>query len=169
MNFALVSASWHSDLVSIAKNACAAELRERQAASGSNPGSETDANTAEAATIQAGAIDEFTVPGSLEIPLFAQKLAQSGKYNAILAFGLIVDGGIYRHEFVANAVISGLVRVQLDTGVPVFSCILTPQAFHEHEEHHRFFQQNLVSKGKEAAKACLAFLHVLEQIPWNGA
>lgn len=145
MNFALVSASWHSDLVSIAKNACAAELRERQSGG--------------------GVIDEYTVPGSLEIPLFAQKLAQSGKYNAILAFGLIVDGGIYRHEFVANAVISGLVRVQLDTGVPVFSCILTPQAFHEHEEHHRFFKQNLVSKGTEAAKACLALLSALEQIP----
>ena len=150
MKFALVSASWHSDLVSIAKSSCVEAFRSRNVEPESG-------------------IDEFTVPGSLEIPLFAQKLAQSGKYNAIIAFGLIVDGGIYRHEFVANAVISGLVRVQLDTGVPVFSCILTPQAFHEHEEHQRFFKQNLVSKGKEAAKSCLAFLEALERIGTAGS
>jgi 6,7-dimethyl-8-ribityllumazine synthase len=56
-------------------------------------------------------IDFYEVPGSFEIPLHAQVLANSGRYAAIVAAGFIVDGGIYRHEFVAEAVIGGLMRV----------------------------------------------------------
>lgn len=138
MKIALVSASLHRDLLDVAKASCFAELTRAR------PGIEAD-------------IAEFSVPGSLEIPLFAQKLAQTGKYSAVIAFGLIVDGGIYRHDFVASAVIDGLIRVQLDTGMPIFSCILTPHAFHEHEDHHRFFKQHLAGKGTEVAKSCLAF------------
>jgi 6,7-dimethyl-8-ribityllumazine synthase len=84
------------------------------------------------------------VPGGFEIPLQAKKLAQSGRYAAIVASALIVDGGIYRHEFVAEAVISGMMQVQLETGVPVLSAVLTPQRFHEHEEHQRFFSEHFV-------------------------
>jgi 6,7-dimethyl-8-ribityllumazine synthase len=100
------------------------------------------------------------VPGAFEIPLRAQTLARSGSYAAIVAFGMVVDGGIYRHDFVARAVIDGLMRVQLDSGVPVLSVVLTPQAFHEHDEHQRFFGEHLVKKGREAARACQ---HVLAQ------
>jgi len=142
---ALVSASWHRDLVNVAKTSCVDELRRR------GLGGKTQ-------------IDDFNVPGSLEIPLFALKLAQTRKYSAIIAFGLIVDGGIYRHEFVASAVIDGLIRVQLDTGLPIFSCILTPQAFHEHEDHISFFKQHLAGKGLEVAKTCLTFLEVLASL-----
>jgi len=145
MKIALISASWHQDLIGGAKVACIEELGSKG----------VDA---------ASQIDDFAVPGSLEIPLFAQKLAQSGKYSAIIAFGLIVDGGIYRHEFVASAVINGLVRVQLDTGIPVFSCILTPHAFHEHETHLSFFREHLKGKGTEVAKSCMAFLTLLESV-----
>ncbi|MFX5555189.1 6,7-dimethyl-8-ribityllumazine synthase, partial [Acinetobacter baumannii] len=72
----------------------------------------------------------------------------------IVAAGFVVDGGIYRHEFVADAVISGLMRAQMDTDVPVISAVLTPQHFHEHEEHLRFFRDHFVVKGTEAAAAC---------------
>jgi 6,7-dimethyl-8-ribityllumazine synthase len=89
-----------------------------------------------------------------------QQLARSGRYAAIVACALVVDGGIYRHEFVAHAVIDGLMRVQLDSGVPVLSAVLTPQAFHEHETHARFFAEHLVLKGREAARACVATLGV---------
>ena len=145
MNIALISASWHQDLVGAARMACIDELGKR--------GVDTSTQIA-----------EFTVPGSLEIPLFALKLAQTGKYSAIIAFGLIVDGGIYRHEFVASAVIDGLVRVQLDTGLPVFSCILTPHSFHEHEDHLRFFREHLKGKGTEVAKTCMTFLELLASL-----
>jgi 6,7-dimethyl-8-ribityllumazine synthase len=98
------------------------------------------------------------VPGAFEIPLLAQSLARGGDVAAIVACALVVDGGIYRHDFVADAVIQGLMRVQLDTGVPVFSVVLTPQAFHEHEDHQRFFSEHLAKKGSEAARACLQVL-----------
>ena len=81
-------------------------------------------------------------------------LAESGRYVAIVAAGFVVNGGIYRHEFVADAVISGLMRVQLATEVPIISAVLTPQRFHAHDEHQRFFREHFVVKGAEAAAAC---------------
>ena len=59
------------------------------------------------------------MPGSLEIPLHALLLAESGRNAAIVAAGFVVNGGIYRHKFVAEAVIRGLMRVQLDTKVKI--------------------------------------------------
>ena len=52
--------------------------------------------------------------------------------------------------------ISGLARVRLDTRVPVISDVLTPQNFHEHDEHKKFFYDHFVVKGAEAAAACAA-------------
>ena len=133
---ALISATWHSDIVARAR----------------------DAFLAEAAQLgqTADAIDLYEVPGAFEIPLHAQTLARSGRYDAIVACALVVDGGIYRHEFVAHAVIDGLMRVQLETGVPVISAVLTPKDFHEHAEHLAFFSEHFIKKGAEAARACLA-------------
>jgi 6,7-dimethyl-8-ribityllumazine synthase len=99
-------------------------------------------------------IDFFEVSGSYEIPLQAKLLAKSGKYSAIVAAGLVVDGGIYRHEFVADAVISGMMQVQLETEVPVLSVVLTPHHFHEHGEHEGYFFEHFKVKGAEAARAC---------------
>jgi 6,7-dimethyl-8-ribityllumazine synthase len=114
------------------------------------------------AMVQAGhprdTIDLFEVAGAFEIPLQAKLLAATGRYAAIVGAGFVVDGGIYRHEFVADAVISGLMRVQLDTEVPVLSAVLTPQRFHEHEEHRRFFHDHFVVKGEEVAAACITTL-----------
>lgn len=99
-------------------------------------------------------IDFFEVAGAFEIPLHAKLLAKTGRYAAIVGTGLVVDGGVYRHEFVSQAVISGLMQVQLDTEVPVISAVLTPHHFHSHDEHQGFFFQHFLVKGKEAAFAC---------------
>jgi len=99
-------------------------------------------------------IDLYEVAGAFEIPLHAKLLAQRGEYAAIVAAGLVVDGGIYRHEFVAQAVINGLMQVQLETGTPVLSAVLTPHHFHSGEEHIKFFREHFVVKGVEAATAC---------------
>lgn len=101
-------------------------------------------------------VDVFDVPGAFEIPLHAKLLARTGRYGAIVAAGFVVDGGIYRHEFVAGAVIDALMRVQLDTEVPVISAVLTPQHFHEHATHAEFFHKHFIVKGAEAASACWA-------------
>jgi 6,7-dimethyl-8-ribityllumazine synthase len=102
----------------------------------------------------------FEVPGAFEIPLTAKRLALTGRYRAIVAAALVVDGGIYRHEFVATAVIDGLMRVQLDTDVPVFSVVLTPHHFHEHDDHVGYFTKHFVKKGAEAANAVAATLQL---------
>ena len=139
-----IQSSWHKDIVDQGRKGFVAEMASNGIASES--------------------IDVFEVPGAFEIPLHAQKLAASGRYAAIVACGLVVDGGIYRHDFVATAVIDGLMRVQLDSGVPVFSVVLTPHHFHEHEEHRQFFAAHLTAKGSEAARACLQTLASLGKL-----
>jgi 6,7-dimethyl-8-ribityllumazine synthase len=109
-------------------------------------------------------IDFFEVPGAFEIPLHAKLLAKSGRYAAVVAAGFVVDGGIYRHEFVAAAVINALMTVQLETEVPVISVVLTPQQFHEHDEHHAFFRKHFVIKGAEAAQACAAAISSIRKL-----
>ena len=132
---AAICASWHRDIVDRARDAFFAEL----AREGWPPGQ----------------VETFDVPGVFEIPLLARRLAQTGRYEAIAAFGFVVNGGIYRHDFVSGTVIEGLMRVQLDTGVPVLSAVLTPHNFHDHDEHRRYFSEHFVVKGTEAAQAAL--------------
>lgn len=145
---AFIQACWHKSIVDQCRTAFSAEI-ERLAKE--NP------------TASMIEIEHFEVPGSFEIPLQAKFLAQSNRYGAIVAAGFVVDGGIYRHEFVAEAVIGGLMRVQLDTGVPVISAVLTPQRFHEHQEHSDFFHKHFVVKGGEAAVACVRTLENVAQ------
>jgi 6,7-dimethyl-8-ribityllumazine synthase len=76
----------------------------------------------------------------------------------------VVDGGIYRHEFVAGTVIDALMRIQLETEIPVISAVLTPQHFHAHEEHRSFFAEHFVVKGREAAAACAATVDSLARL-----
>ncbi len=109
-------------------------------------------------------IELFAVPGAFEIPLQAKLLARTGRYAAIVASALVVDGGIYRHEFVACAVINALMQVQLESEVPVISVVLTPQHFHEHETHQVFFRKHMVIKGEEAAAACVAAIEGVQKI-----
>ncbi len=142
--FCFIQAGWHADIVNQGRDAFLAEMTRLG--------------------VPQQDIDLLEVPGAFEIPLHAQQLARSGRYAGIVACGLVVDGGIYRHEFVADAVISGLMRVQLDTGVPVFSAVLTPHHFHEHEEHRRFFSAHFVLKGTEVAQACVKTVTALRQL-----
>jgi len=131
---AFVQSCWHKDIVDECRKAFLAEIARLGLAE--------------------DRIDLYEVPGVFEIPLEAKLLAESGRYGAVVAAGLVVNGGIYRHEFVSEAVISGLMQVQLMTSVPMISAVLTPQAFHEHDEHRRFFREHFVVKGTEAASAC---------------
>ena len=135
---ALIQSCWHRDIVDECCNSFMVSAKARGLAT--------------------SCIDRYEVPGAFEIPLHAKLLARSGKYDIIVAAGFVVDGGIYRHEFVAATVIDALMAVQLETLVPVLSVVLTPQHFHEHDTHERFFREHMKTKGKEAAEACLATL-----------
>jgi len=101
-------------------------------------------------------VDVFDVPGAFEIPLLARELASSGDYTAVIGAAFVVDGGIYRHDFVAATVVDGLMRAQMDAGVPVLSVVLTPHNFQETQAHISFFKEHFVEKGREAGHAALA-------------
>jgi 6,7-dimethyl-8-ribityllumazine synthase len=109
-------------------------------------------------------IERFETPGAFEIPLHAQTLARTGRYAAIVGAAFVVDGGIYRHEFVAETVVAALMQVQLATETPIFSVVLTPHHFHEHEVHRQFFHEHFRVKGQEAARACVGTLNSLAQL-----
>ncbi|RZJ11882.1 MAG: 6,7-dimethyl-8-ribityllumazine synthase [Rubrivivax sp.] len=141
---AIVAASWHKDIVGVAVSAIRHEF--------------------DRCRIPTEQVTVVEVPGAFEIPLHAKRLARTGRFDAVIACGLVVDGGVYRHEFVAQAVVDGLMHVQLATDVPVFSCVLTPHHFHEHGEHKRFFAEHFVTKGQEVARACLATIASLDQL-----
>jgi 6,7-dimethyl-8-ribityllumazine synthase len=141
---AYVQAAWHTDITDHCRTAFMAELAKHGYG-------ESD-------------VHFFSVPGSLEIPLMARKLARTGRYAAVCASGLVVDGGIYRHDFVAQAVLHGIVQTSLDTEVPVLSAVLTPHHFHEHAVHEAFFKQHMLVKGRELAEACVAIIERLAAV-----
>ena len=132
--YAFIKANWHSEIVD-------------QALAGF-----TD-------VIARDQVDVFDVPGAFEIPLLARDLAMTGHYAAVACAALVVDGGIYRHDFVAQAqaqaVVDGLMRAGLDTGVPILSVSLTPHQFQDTPHHVAIYRDHFVTKGREAAEAAL--------------
>lgn len=141
---AFVQSSWHRQIVDQARKGFLAEMA--------------------ALGFPEQMIDIFETPGAFEIPLHAQTLAKTAKYAAVVGCALVADGGVYRHEFVAETVVSALMQVQLATEVPMFSVILTPHHFHEHQVHQTFFAEHFVQKGAEAAQACAQTLEGLRRV-----
>jgi 6,7-dimethyl-8-ribityllumazine synthase len=104
-------------------------------------------------------LDVFDVPGAFELPLLAQKMAETGNYDAIAAAALVVNGGIYRYDFVAQAVVTSLMEAGMKTSVPVLSVSLTPHHLQSTTEHQIFFAEHFIKKGPKAADAAIATLH----------
>src|SRR5207245_6796544 len=138
---AYVQAAWHTDITDHCRTAFMAEMAKHGYGTGD--------------------VQFFSVPGSLEIPLMARKLAQTGRYAAVCASGLVVNGGIYRHDFVAQAVLQGIMQTSLETEVPVLSAVLTPHHFHDHAIHEAFFKDHMRTTGEELAEACLSIIETL--------
>ncbi|MCR8548999.1 6,7-dimethyl-8-ribityllumazine synthase [Salipiger sp. P9] len=128
--YAFVKAGWHADIVDQALVGFLQKVPEE-------------------------AVEVFDVPGAFEMPLLARDLAKTGRYDAVIAAAFVVDGGIYRHDFVAQAVVNGLMQAGLETGVPVLSVSLTPHQFQETEHHTAIYREHFVVKGREAAEAAL--------------
>lgn len=137
--FAFIKANWHSEIVDKALEGFLELIPREQ-------------------------VDVFDVPGAFELPLTARDLAATGRYAAVAAAALVVDGGIYRHDFVASAVVDGLMRAGLDTGIPVLSVSLTPHHFQETEHHKGIFSAHFVEKGREAARAAQMIVKTRQQI-----
>ncbi|WP_299553071.1 6,7-dimethyl-8-ribityllumazine synthase [uncultured Tateyamaria sp.] len=114
--------------------------------------------------IASNQVDVFDVPGAFEMPLMAQTLAETGQYHTVACAALVVDGGIYRHDFVASAVVDGLMQVGLKTGVPILSVSLTPHHFQETEHHLGIYADHFVLKGREAAQAALGIVDARQSL-----
>ncbi|MDQ1899473.1 6,7-dimethyl-8-ribityllumazine synthase [Paracoccus sp. WLY502] len=144
---AFIKARWHSDVVDRAHEGFLAEQKR---------------------LIPGATVVAYDVPGAFEMPLLAKKLAQTGKYDAVVAAALVVDGGIYRYDFVATAVVTGLMNVGLETGVPCFSVSLTPHNYQETELLTGFYRDHFVKKGAEAANAVHQMLELDARIAAEG-
>jgi len=144
LSIAFVQARWHADIVDSCRVAFVDEVGRQTGGS--------------------AAVEVFDVPGAFEIPLQARALARTGRFAAVVASAFVVDGGIYRHDFVADAVVAGLMQAQMDTDLPVLSVVLTPHHFQDSEAHRRFLLEHFKIKGREAAEACLEILALRETV-----
>jgi 6,7-dimethyl-8-ribityllumazine synthase len=109
------------------------------------------------------AVDEVTiirVPGALELPLAAKRLAESG-CHAVIAIGAVVKGDTDHYEIVVTQSTSGITRVALDTGVPVTNAIL---AVHEYEHAVERSGPGSDNKGVEAAEAAVSTARALSAL-----
>lgn len=90
------------------------------------------------------------VPGAFEIPLAAQKMAKSGKYDAILALGAVIRGATTHYDYVAGGSANGIQSVSLETGVPISLGIVTT------ENIEQAWERAGTKAGNNGAKAALA-------------
>ncbi|MHB8234867.1 MAG: 6,7-dimethyl-8-ribityllumazine synthase [Solirubrobacteraceae bacterium] len=141
---AFIQSSWHESLVERCRSSFVHELSELG--------------------IPEQRVEVFRVPGAFEIPLLAKRAMRTGRFDVVVASALVVDGGIYRHEFVAQSVLDALMRAQMESDVPLVSLVLTPHHFHEHEAHEDFFGEHLARKGAEGAHACVGALAALDEL-----
>jgi 6,7-dimethyl-8-ribityllumazine synthase len=106
-------------------------------------------------------IDVAWTPGSLEIPLVAKKLAENGKYNAIVCLGAVIRGGTPHFEYVASEVNRGISRVSLDSGVPIIQGIITADTLEQAIERAGAKEGN---RGFVAASSAIEMANLLKSI-----
>ena len=111
-------------------------------------------------------IDIIWAPGSYELPLVSQKLAKSGRYQAIIALACVIRGGTPQFDYVASEVTKGLANVSLDTGVPVSFGVLTTNSIEQAIERAGTKMGN---KGTEAALAAIEMVRLFDVLPTAGA
>lgn len=98
-----------------------------------------------------------TVPGALELPLVLQKMARSGRFDALIALGAVIRGETYHFEIVSNEMAAGITRVNLDCGVPIANGVLTTD--NDHQATHRMSE-----KGRDAALCAIEMARLLQAL-----
>ncbi len=108
------------------------------------------------------AIDQAWVPGSLEIPLVAQRLARSGQYAAVICLGAVIKGDTDHYDYVAAGAANGVAQAALSTGVPVIFGVLTCDTVEQAVNRAGAKSGN---KGFEAALTAIEMVNLLAQLP----
>ncbi|MBI5900467.1 MAG: 6,7-dimethyl-8-ribityllumazine synthase [Rhodocyclales bacterium] len=104
-----------------------------------------------------GDVTYATVPGALELPLTLQVMAQSGRFDALVALGAVIRGETYHFEIVSNESARGITDVQLDSGIPIANAVLTT-------ENDDQALVRMVQKGTEAAQAAIEMANLLRAL-----
>ena len=107
--------------------------------------------------VAANDITYTTVPGALELPLTLQVMAQSGRFDALVALGAVIRGETYHFEIVSNESARGITDVQLNTGIPIANAVLTT-------ENDDQALVRMVQKGTEAAQAAIEMANLLKAL-----
>ena len=102
-------------------------------------------------------ISRVTVPGALEVPLTAARLADAGDFDALIALGCVIRGETYHFEVVSNESSAGIMQVQLDTGLPIANGILTVDTDAQAEVR-------AAPKGRDCADAAVEMANLLAAI-----
>ncbi len=106
-------------------------------------------------------IDVAWVPGAFEIPLVAHRLAASGRYDAVVALGVVIRGGTPHFEYVSAEVSKGVAKASLDTGVPVMFGVITADTIDQAVERAGTKGGN---KGWEAAEAAIEMANLSKSL-----
>lgn len=111
--------------------------------------------------VEAADIDVAWVPGAFEIPMVAGKLASSGRYDAVIALGVVIRGGTPHFEYVASEVSKGVAKVSMDTGVPVMFGVITADTIDQAVERAGTKAGN---KGWEAGEAAIEMANLSKSL-----
>ncbi|MDR1853705.1 MAG: 6,7-dimethyl-8-ribityllumazine synthase [Azoarcus sp.] len=104
------------------------------------------------------AIRIASVPGALEIPLVLQRLARSGKFDALVALGAVIRGETYHFELVSNEMAAGISAVTLDHGLPIANGVLTT-------ENDEQALARMAEKGRDCARAAVEMANLQKALP----
>ncbi|PIV76996.1 MAG: 6,7-dimethyl-8-ribityllumazine synthase, partial [Rhodocyclales bacterium CG17_big_fil_post_rev_8_21_14_2_50_68_7] len=97
------------------------------------------------------------VPGALELPLSLRRMADSGRFDALIALGAVIRGETYHFEIVSNESARGITEVQLATGIPVANAVLTTEDDHQALARMR-------QKGEDAARVAVEMANLLRSL-----
>ena len=111
--------------------------------------------------VSLSADDVFDAPGVFEIPLIAQTLARTGRYDGVICLGCVIKGDTAHFEFISLAASTGLMQATLETGAPITFGILTTYTDEQALVRSR---DDAANKGREAAAACVEALATLDKI-----
>ncbi len=110
-----------------------------------------------------GAVDVAWCPGAVELPLVAQKLAETGRYDAVVAIGCVIRGGTPHFDYVAGMAANGVARASQSTGVPISFGVLTVDSIEQAIERAG------TKMGNKGAEAALAAIEMATLLPTLGA
>ncbi|MFY9254953.1 MAG: 6,7-dimethyl-8-ribityllumazine synthase [Fuerstiella sp.] len=106
-------------------------------------------------------IDIVHVPGSFEIPLAAKKLAECGKYAAVICLGAVIQGATTHHEYINSQVTAGIMNITQQTGVPVTFGVITCESMDQALDRAG---GKVGNKGTEATLAAIEMVNLLKKI-----